>query len=643
MKRYSSEDAFYQRMRNLADVKNTSILNESKEKSLGTLVNYKKAIDGINYGIIKENHNYYIKKAGTQETPDISDFAYIGGLENKTDFQYKSLAEADKNRNMIFNTINESYTQNTFKTKKTLLSESVEEGAEEEIEKAEQKIEDLETATDDAKASAEEKPVDDIELVGGADVLSAPDNEELPIDEPEIDGDIPMDEPEGDSEETDEITPEDEETSDADVEDLLDDDPIKEIEKLTGKLGKAIRDAELEPATIKGTLNSVIAAFKDKLPEVEIEDRKKMAKDILKGGDEPKEDELTDLGVDIEQEEMGLEESETCNECGGFAQYAESRGYNSESIWECDEEEIGNVISGYATAYSDGENDGDKEVVAKFISLMPKVLEILRDEYGHEEYADELESMVDSEADEEGVKNEINELFAGLKHLGQKAVQGVGGAIQKGAEKVGQAATKVKQSYYAGEKNAAIKKAQEMADELGAQIAKVNAKAKKAGEDEIPMSSIMQVITNNLTRHGKADLSKFKTAESVEDEKEQLDEKFLNMLDLMKNAKNLTGKDKEEYDALQSKLTADGDLSMADSIKLQNLLKNASKDTSDMDRLMKAESISEQKFRKYVRNRLNEKFNKTKSNLNEGKKSEKLKKIDEMIDKEFEKILKLRK
>ena len=107
MKNHTSKDAFYERMLNLANV-NKASTKESLNRSLGTLIVYKRAADGVAYGIIKENHQYYVKKGGIKSDPNVADFAYIGGLGNITNFQYKSLAEADKQRNMLFHTITEA-------------------------------------------------------------------------------------------------------------------------------------------------------------------------------------------------------------------------------------------------------------------------------------------------------------------------------------------------------------------------------------------------------------------------------------------------------------------------------------------------------------------------------------------------------
>ena len=107
MVKHTTKEAYFERLKNLAEVNKTS-LKESQVRNLGSLIDYKRAADGVAYGIIKENHHYYVKKGGIKSDPNVADFAYIGGLENVTNFQYKSLAEADKQRNMLFHTINEA-------------------------------------------------------------------------------------------------------------------------------------------------------------------------------------------------------------------------------------------------------------------------------------------------------------------------------------------------------------------------------------------------------------------------------------------------------------------------------------------------------------------------------------------------------
>jgi hypothetical protein len=105
--RKNLQENFYKRLKQLGGV--TTSNNPSTSLSLSTLIDYQRANDGIALGIVKESHNYFIKKTNKQdEKLGVEDFAYIGGVENKFKYQYSSLAEAEKNRNFYIKTLNES-------------------------------------------------------------------------------------------------------------------------------------------------------------------------------------------------------------------------------------------------------------------------------------------------------------------------------------------------------------------------------------------------------------------------------------------------------------------------------------------------------------------------------------------------------
>ena len=96
---HSNKEAFYQRMRDLANVKGS--LKEEK-RTVGDLIDYKTGADNVNYGIVRENHHYFLKKSNRKidenkgEKLGPEDFAYIGGLENITKYRYDKLSEDDK-------------------------------------------------------------------------------------------------------------------------------------------------------------------------------------------------------------------------------------------------------------------------------------------------------------------------------------------------------------------------------------------------------------------------------------------------------------------------------------------------------------------------------------------------------------------
>ena len=94
------------RMLDLMGKMNT--LNESK--SLSELELIKKGPNGVVYGIVRENHDYFIKTSNKPYGKFLSeDFQYVGGLQNKSTEKYHSYAEALKHLNIKFDMLNESY------------------------------------------------------------------------------------------------------------------------------------------------------------------------------------------------------------------------------------------------------------------------------------------------------------------------------------------------------------------------------------------------------------------------------------------------------------------------------------------------------------------------------------------------------
>jgi hypothetical protein len=65
--------------------------------------------DGKTYGIVRENHEYYIKVSDKTSNVTAEDFKYIGGLQNKKLEAYPTYAKATKQLNLKFNSICESF------------------------------------------------------------------------------------------------------------------------------------------------------------------------------------------------------------------------------------------------------------------------------------------------------------------------------------------------------------------------------------------------------------------------------------------------------------------------------------------------------------------------------------------------------
>jgi hypothetical protein len=82
-------------------------INENRKTSVVELT--KLGPDGNVYGIVRENHQYFIKITSKKENLIAEDFKYIGSLKNKTTEAYPSYAKALKHLNLKFNSLNETY------------------------------------------------------------------------------------------------------------------------------------------------------------------------------------------------------------------------------------------------------------------------------------------------------------------------------------------------------------------------------------------------------------------------------------------------------------------------------------------------------------------------------------------------------
>jgi len=64
--------------------------------------------DGKVYGIVRENHKYFIKISDKTSNLVAEDFNYIGGLQNKSENVYSSYSQATKHLNLKFISLNEA-------------------------------------------------------------------------------------------------------------------------------------------------------------------------------------------------------------------------------------------------------------------------------------------------------------------------------------------------------------------------------------------------------------------------------------------------------------------------------------------------------------------------------------------------------
>lgn len=193
---------------------------------------------------------------------------------------------------------------------------------------------------------------------------------------------------------------------------------VAEIEKLVGKVTEKIRTTDLEPKTAEGFLKSVVSSFKDKLPEIDLDAREEVAKDIKQpeemGGDPAMDAEVVpEMGGDPAMdaiEEPAMEEDapieingepkldDTIPDGEGvestFETYMGSRGYSKDNLEECSDSEMGSIMSGYATENGEGLGESDYQEIGKYMN--DNVATELT-EYGHGDFADRVKPFMEGE------------------------------------------------------------------------------------------------------------------------------------------------------------------------------------------------------------------------------------------------------
>jgi hypothetical protein len=93
-----------ERMKELMGIKP---INENKSNIVVELT--KMGPDGNAYAVIRENHEWYIKKTTKTSNLLAEDFKYIGGLMNKKSEAYPSYAQAIKHLNLKFRSLAEAH------------------------------------------------------------------------------------------------------------------------------------------------------------------------------------------------------------------------------------------------------------------------------------------------------------------------------------------------------------------------------------------------------------------------------------------------------------------------------------------------------------------------------------------------------
>lgn len=630
--KHTNREAFYQRLRDLSDVK-TGNINENKNRTLGTLIDFKRGADNVAYGIVKENHNYYIKKSNKQSEPLVEDFAYIGGLENVTEYQYNKLSEAEKQRNMYLSNINEALSHKISKTtgKRNLNeAEEIKEDAEEEIQQAADAAEKLDTAVEkekegdapevavDVDADVDE-PTAEPEAGGEEDIDVNVDDVELP-DEGGEGEEAPVDDGEEETEPSTEP-----EAGEGDSEE------IKEIQKLVGKVTNKIREAELTNVNVKSFINSFLSAFENELPDVEIEDRREMANKILKVVPDEDIDSL-DIGDDeIEEGDKG-----SCSECG-FAKYVSERGYNAESLMECPPDEMASLMSGYLIDKDDNVPEEDYENMANLYS--PEVEESLMEEYGHSDISEKMKPYTDKLnelEDNDGKKSKIKSMFwweTKPKNVNEEEGEEEFETTDVETEENGEVNSEEEFKEYA---NTVLKKAHgdDFDPEKAEYMIKGLTNMVKASDEE-DWGSAVGILQQSLDEVDLGGLNGMSDPANVETQP---------------NIAEIDDEEGEEENGAEIELDTDledvkptdiqpgfepmgGGVVKPEGAKTQSVDVQVNKDQGTVNVSM---NENESKIRKYIKARLEEKAGKRKPLINENKKSDSLKRLDKVIDEQYE-------
>lgn len=217
------------RLKELMGIKKT--VNESK-KSLNNEDYIIHAADGKSYGIFRENRNFFVKFSN-KHTEDANDFEYIGGLVRKTKELHESYSEAFKRLNVMISDINQRH---GVKNAKSL------------FEADKQYVLQPETPTSESPSST---PTTDVTINTPPSDNSTPPSVDVDVDE---------------------------------------NDPVKLIQSLTGKLGQSLRDnmqneEVVNNEMIKYVLNSVISAID--LNKLTPEDKEALNNKILGKEEQP--------------------------------------------------------------------------------------------------------------------------------------------------------------------------------------------------------------------------------------------------------------------------------------------------------------------------------------------------------------------
>jgi hypothetical protein len=262
------------KIQRIIEIANYNTANNTVNESTTEYTKY--AVDGNTYAIVKEKDGYYVKVGLNESSLD-----YVDGILNKNRYRFNSYSGALKKLNLMIKPLNEQFNEGkedpVLNETKYVLKKPASAPVEEPV--MDEPV---------AEPASDELDLSGLDL-GSEEPAMEPEMGEEPAMEPEM-GEEPAIEPE--------MGPESSEEEGG--------DKLKKVQKLTGKLGQALRDMkiDLESSDIKYVLNSIISAVDlTKLNEEDLEGVMENFEELenfeIEGG-EPTSDEELDMDLDME-------------------------------------------------------------------------------------------------------------------------------------------------------------------------------------------------------------------------------------------------------------------------------------------------------------------------------------------------------
>jgi hypothetical protein len=491
-----------------------STLNESTSHSELELI--KKGPNGIVYGIVRENHDYFIKTSNKNGGSLLAeDFNYIGGLQNKFDERYKSYSEALKQLNLKFDMLNESYgiekNTNLFESDGVAFGGGtgfgfvMEEEDEEEVTEGEKEIisddDDLEEQKKVLKVDTPkvEEPVED-----EIDVDMSGDSAEI---------DMGMDDMEMDSEE------------DVDMDMEGGDEDTKKIQKYTGKIGQMLRDMdEADPELEKYVINSIISALH--LDEMDEEDKEDIIAKIE--GDE-EEGEGVDLDLDSDLDLDAGEEGDETEEVDMDVELSEGKKKKEKNELEITPDMIAMLLK-----------DGECECSGQKLVYKPKEKE-KTNESRRRNKKSILESYLRNKT-----KRTLGKVLKESGHICERCM-GKGCSSCLNEHHMGSKATHKKYPHYDREAYITMKEGKGMCNECGSEYIKEGMCMECGSMNE----GMMTYKKSKLKRPKKADLNKDGKISSYERKRGRAIEKSMESRGL-KKGRRMMDEDMDIFDSIMS-------------------------------------------------------------------------------------------